>query len=148
MALDTEGRRQDGVRGITAAEMAGSRGRPDGGDTYSGVNLPTATYENPGPTANLRGIEPNTNWGRESEGPYEVTQTFGSEVPRGTPPTVEWNASQNVVGDSPQGWQSYDSASNNQVQPDWPQHGSFTNIGEMYPGNPGNYAENGGQYPR
>ena len=149
MALNMEGRRSDGVRAITSAEMAGSRGRPDGGDTYSGVNLPVATYENPGPTPNLRGIEPNTSWDRSgNEGPYEVTQTFGSEVPRSAPPVVEWNASQNVVGDAPDGWQTYDSASNNQAKPDWPQHGSFTNIGEMYPGNPVNYAENGGQFPK
>jgi hypothetical protein len=128
--------------------MAGSRGRSDGGDTYGGVNLPTATYENPGPTANLRGVEPNTNWDRSpNESEPIITQTFGSEVPRGPVPTVEWNASQNVVGDAPDGWQTYDSASNNSVQPDWPQHGSFTNIGETYPGNAVNYAENGGKYP-
>ena len=39
-------------------EQYGSRGM-DG----KGVYLPETTYENPGPTANIRGIEPNTNMG-------------------------------------------------------------------------------------
>ena len=132
MALDPEARRAEGVSQISASDLQGSRGK-DG----VGWALPTATAGNPGPTPNLRGIEPNTGKSEGSNvGEPVITQTFGSEVPRGEVTQLPWNATINVVGDEPDGWQTYDSASNNSVRPDWPQHGSFHNFGENYPANP------------
>lgn len=80
MAVDAAGRRQEGVRGITPSEMAGSRGK-DG----TAVNLPLATNTNPGPTEHLRGIEPNTG---KAEGanvgdPMIQVDVAGEAPPRG-----------------------------------------------------------------
>ncbi len=130
--IDPEARRAEHVRPVTEAEMAGSRGA-DG----RGVDLPKATYNNPGPTANLRGIEPNTD--REAASNYGEpmiqTVTAGEAPPRGP----AFDAPDDVAGDvegpeSDDGWTTHDSASNNSVKPDWPQHGSFTSFGEDKPG--------------
>jgi hypothetical protein len=131
VALNPESRRTEGVRPLSAADLAGSRGK-DG----KGVNLPTSTYENPGPTPNMRGIEANTEREGSTE-PAFTTQTFGSEVPRGevfdTP-----DSSNRLSGGSGEGsaWDSPDSSKRNShpliLLPD-----SFTEIGESYPANGG-----------
>ena len=111
-------------------EQYGSRGM-DG----KGVHLPETTYENPGPTANIRGIEPNTDWGWSlTMDPSYDTEPAGP-VPRTEPFQIPDDAMGDVDGDSPGGWKNYDSASNNSTEPDWPQVGRFTKFGERYPGN-------------
>lgn len=131
MALNPEARRAEGVSQLTSSDLEGSRTN-DG----QGVNLPTATYSNPGPTANLRGIEANTG---KSEGPNigepVITQTFGSEVPRGevfnTPEVLG-----TVVGPGDNPWRGPDSsASNSHVAPMI--EDSFCAMGEKYPANGG-----------
>lgn len=131
MALDPEARRAEGVAPLSAKYLKGSRG-----SNGAGVDLPTATYNNPGATPNLRGVEANTSFDRAaSEGEIVITQTFGSEVPRGE----VWHAPDDALGDvegpeTDDGWTSYDSAANNSTEPLWPQVGSFTKFGEKYPG--------------
>lgn len=80
MAINPEARRQEGVSPITSADRVGS-----GGKNGNGVELPTATYRNPGATPNLRGVEANTG---KSEGsnvgePMIQTVTAGEAPPRG-----------------------------------------------------------------
>ena len=131
MAIDMQGARQVGVSPLSPMDVEGSRGK----DGY-GVNLPETSATNPGPTDNLRGIEPNTSIDAPSQfGEPEIYQTFGSEVPRGEVFNAPQDQQGDVDGDSPGGWQTYDSSSNNSVMPDWPQVGSFTKFGEHYPAN-------------
>jgi hypothetical protein len=116
---------------MKASDLEGSRGQ-DG----RGVNLPETTAGNPGPTDNLRGIEPNTSIDAPSQfGEPVITQTLGSEVPRGE----VFNAPQDQLGDvegpGDPGWQNYDSSANSSVTVDLPQVGSFTKFGEHYPAN-------------
>lgn len=130
MAVNPEERRQAGISQMTAADMTGSRTK-DG----RGVNLPETTYQNPGPTANIRGIEANTNWGWESTAEPMIQVSTGGEMPVSSPPfQVPMDAMGDVDGDAPDGWQTHDSSANNSVMPDWPQVGSFTKFGEKYPG--------------
>jgi hypothetical protein len=130
MAIDMQGARQVGVSPLSPMDVEGSRGQ----DGY-GVNLPETGASNPGPTDNLRGIEPNTSIDAPSQfGEPEIYQTFGSEVPRGE----VWHAPQDqlgdVDGDAPDGWQVAQRTAHD-VVPDWPQVGSFTKFGEHYPAN-------------
>jgi hypothetical protein len=91
----------------------------------------------------MRGVEANTAWTWEGNtGEPVITQTFGSEVPRGEVFNAPDASGNDVVRDAPDGWDTYDSASNNSDQPLWPQVGSFTKMGEKYPGNKVNGAEN------
>ena len=80
MAVDPAGRRQEGVRAITQSELEGSRGK-DG----RAVNLPLSTNTNPGPTAHLRGIEPNTGKAEGSNvgDPMIEVNVIGEAPPRG-----------------------------------------------------------------
>lgn len=133
MALDPMARRAEGVSQLTQSEMDGSVGH-DG----KGWNLPTASAGNPGPTSDLRGVEPNTG---KSEGSNvsdpEMTQTFGSEVPRGPEfmsPDSSGMASTHETGD---GWQTTDSVAKNSMALNVPPD-SFAAMGEDYPGNGGN----------
>lgn len=131
MDLNPMARRAEGVSQLSSADLEGSVGK-DG----TGVNLPTATYNNPGPTANLRGIEPNTSWDRNgNDGEPVITQTFGSEVPRGEvfhAPDVLGS----VIGPGDNPWRSPDSsASNSHVAPMI--EDSFCAMGETYPANGG-----------
>lgn len=80
MAIDPGSTRNHGVRPITPSEMAGSRGA-DG----RGVDLPETTFRNPGPTENLRGIEPNTSLNDASvlDEPIIEVNVAGEAPPRG-----------------------------------------------------------------
>jgi hypothetical protein len=69
MAIDPVSRRAEGVEPLKAADFRGSPGK-----NGEGVDLPTATYNNPGPTANLRGFEANTNWTRSGNEAEPVIQ--------------------------------------------------------------------------
>jgi hypothetical protein len=114
------------------ADLIGSRGA-DG----KGVKLPTSTYANPGPTTNIRGIEPNTGLHDASNfAEPETTQTFGSEVPRGTPFDTGDSSGKLASGPGDHPWTSPDSSAANShpavLLPD-----SFTEIGESYPANGG-----------
>ena len=123
--------RDHGVRPLTPSDVAGSVGM-DG----RGVNLPTSTYDNPGPTSNIRGIEPNTDLMSGRMDPtYQVN--VAGELPVSavlSPPfQVPQDALGDVDGDSPDGWTTADSSSQNSAMPE-PQVGSFTKFGEKYPG--------------
>jgi hypothetical protein len=99
------------------------------------VNLPETGASNPGPTDNLRGIEPNTSIDAPSQfGEPEIYQTFGSEVPRGEVFNAPQDQQGDVDGPGDPGWQNYDSSANSSVTVDLPQVGSFTKFGEKYPG--------------
>jgi hypothetical protein len=139
MGVDPMSRRAEGVSPLSQKDLEGSRGRPDG-DTSAGVNLPTATYENPGPTPNIRGIEPNTNWGWESTGEPMIQVTTAGEMPVSavlSPPfSVPQDALGDVEGPAPDGWTTADSSAMNSKPPE-PQVGSFTKFGEKYPGSGG-----------
>ena len=135
--LDPQARRAQGVKPLSREDLMGSRGRPDG-DTSAGVNLPTATYENAGPTPNLLGVEPNTNWGWESTGEMMIQVNVAGELPvtavLSPPETTPQDALGDVEGPAPDGWMQSDSSSGNSHLPE-PQVGSFTKFGEKYPGN-------------
>jgi hypothetical protein len=129
--MDLAAARQVGVSPLSPMDVEGSRGK----DGY-GVNLPETPSGNPGPTANLRGIEPNTSIDAPSQfGEPIITQTFGSEVPRGEVFSAPQDQLGDVEGPGDPGWQGYDSAANNSVAVDSPQVGSFTKFGEHYPAN-------------
>lgn len=112
-------------------QQVGSRGM-DG----QGVNLPTSTYENPGPTENIRGIEANTDLMSGRMAP-EIMVNVAGELPVSavlSPPfQVPMDQLGDVDGDAPDGWTTADSSSNNSALPE-PQVGSFTKFGEKYPG--------------
>lgn len=138
MALNPQARRAEGVSPLTTSDLEGSRGI-DG----TSVNLPTSTYRNPGPTPNLRGIEPNTSLTDASNfGEPVITSTFGSEVPRGevfdAPDSSGMNALDNDADDKV--WQASDSSARNSHPIDIPPD-AFSAFGESYPGNGG---DNGG----
>lgn len=130
MALDPQARRAEGVSQLTSADLEGSRTN-DG----TGVNLPTATYNNPGPTANLRGIEPNTNWDGSTTEPMIVTNTIDGYT-RDAPFVSPKDSLGDVEGPASDGWTTADSTSQNSSIPE-PQVGSFTKFGEKYPGSGG-----------
>ena len=137
MVLDAQARRAVGVSPMSAADMTGSRTK-DG----RGVNLPETSSGNPGPTANLRGIEPNTSidWAGNTTDP-EIQVNVAGELPVSavlSPPFDTPDSSGlDTDGDSPEGWQTYDSSAKNSVGPDWPQVGSFSKFKEDYPGSGG-----------
>jgi hypothetical protein len=128
-------RRAEGVSPLSPADLEGSRGA-DG----RGVNLPKATYENPGPTANLRGIEANTNWGWDSTGEPMIQVMVGGEMPVSavlSPPfTAPYDAQKDTVGPGDPGWEGADSSSQNVHSLIIPQD-SFSAMGETYPANGG-----------
>lgn len=133
MALDPMARRAEGVKPLTQSEMDGSVGQ-DG----KGWNLPTAPAGNPGPTSNLRGVEANTGKSEGSNiGEPEMTQTFGSEVPRG--PAMALPDSSGLAAsstDTRDGWQTIDSvAKNSYDSPLTVPPSSASAMGEREPGN-------------
>ena len=132
MAIDPKARRAVGTTPMDMSVLIGSRG--DGG---RGVKLPTSTYKNPGPTDNIRGIEPNTDLHDASNfEPAFTTQTFGSEVPRGEVFNAPDDSGKLASGTGDHPWTSADSSAKNShpavLLPD-----SFTGIGESYPANGG-----------
>ena len=133
MALNPESRRQEGVSQLTPNDMRGSVG--SNGD---GVELPTATYRNPGATPNLRGVEPNTG---KSEGsnvgePVIQTVTAGEAPPRGEVFHSPDSSGVDTIGDSKAMRTSADSSSKNSMK--MPMiHDSFSAMGETYPANGG-----------
>lgn len=128
--MDLAAARQVGVSPLSPMDVEGSRGK----DGY-GVNLPETSATNPGPTDNLRGIEPNTSIDAPSQfGEPVITQTFGSEVPRGEVFNAPQDQLGDVDGEAPDGWQVAQRTAHD-VVPDWPQVGSFTKFGEHYPAN-------------
>jgi hypothetical protein len=135
MVLDPMSRRAEGVSPLSRADLEGSRTQ-DG----RGVNLPTATYENPGPTPNIRGIEANTNWGWESTGEPMIQVSVAGEMPVNVVLSPPYRVPQDALGDvegpAPDGWTQPDSAIGNSHLPE-PQVGSFTKFGEKYPGSGG-----------
>ena len=130
MALDPQARRAEGVSPISLADLEGSRGK----DGY-GVNLSTSTYTNPGPTANLRGIEANTNWEGSTTEPMIDTSPAG-EVPRGekfdTPDSSGLNSADHLQFK----WDTADSSLKNSFVTVYP-HDAFSAMGETYPANGG-----------
>lgn len=58
---------------VPQSELEGSRG----GDG-NGVILPTVGYKNPGPTENLRGVEPNTGKQSDAGNSYPLPKQDGS----------------------------------------------------------------------
>lgn len=132
MAVDPAGRRQDGVRALTAEETRGS------GASQGYVNLPESTYRNPGPTPNLRGIEPNTG---KSEGsnvgdPLVFTTPAGEfdTNQRSAPFNTPDSSGVNAAGDDGV-WDSADSSARNSHELDVIPHDAFSAFGETYPGN-------------
>jgi len=130
MAIDAASRRQDGVKPLSPQQGSG-------GYDGKGVNLPTSTYENPGPTENIRGIEPNTNWGWESTeevlgAPATVIEGYTRDAPFDTPD----DSLGDTVGPGDPRWQNYDSSARNSHAADIP-HDSFSAFGESYPANGG-----------
>jgi hypothetical protein len=111
-----------------------------GGYDGKGVNLPTSTYENPGPTANIRGIEPNTNWDSGTFEPTYQVEVAG-EMPVNVVLSPPFQVPMDQLGDvddnSPAGWSHPDNTDDNWIQPEWPQVGSFTKFDETYPANTG-----------
>ena len=130
MSLDPQVRRADGVRPISPSELSGSRGA-DG----DGVILPTTTYQNPGPTPNMRGVEPNTALMGSTTTP-EVTQTFGAEVPRGEVWQAPDSSGRNAANTSNAVWGSADSSAKNSHVLVLPAD-AFSAMGETYPANGG-----------
>lgn len=130
MALDPQARRAEGVEQISPADLEGSRGK----DGY-GVNLPTSTYTNPGPTANLRGIEANTNWGGSTSDPLIDVDTAGesAHAPRVALPD---SSGRNAVGPGDPSWGTADSSARNSHTTIYP-HDAFSAMGETYPANGG-----------
>jgi hypothetical protein len=130
VVLDAQGRRQHGVSQLTSADLTGSRTQ-DG----RGVNLPKSTYENPGPTPNLRGIEPNTSLDRAgNETEPEWIEYFPSEVPRGEVFNAPDDSGRLCVGEST--LDNFDYSGRNS-RPLVVPADSFTGIGESYPANGG-----------
>jgi hypothetical protein len=121
--------REHGVRPLTAEDVAGSVGM-DG----KGVNLPTSTYENPGPTSNIRGIEPNTNIDAGMF-PPEYQVVVAGERPVASEPFQVPQDLGDVDGDSSAGWAHPGNSPEMYLKPEWPQVGSFSKFGEHYPAN-------------
>ena len=134
MALDPQARRAEGVSPISTADLEGSRGK----DGY-GVNLPKSSYTNPGPTANIRGIEANTNWGGSTTEPVIDTSPAG-EVPRGEKFDTSDSSGLNAAGGTEEKWDTVDSSSRNSHTTVYPQD-SFSAMGESYPANGGRDGE-------
>ena len=126
--MAVEDMRNHGVRPLTPSDIEGSRGQ-DG----RGVNLPTSTYENPGPTPNIRGIEPNTNLDAGMSAPEVQTETVEGYT-RDAPFNAPSDERGDVEGPGDPGWQNYDSSANSSTPVDPPQVGSFSKFGEKYPG--------------
>jgi|ERR1035437_1289478 hypothetical protein len=120
--------RNHGVSPLPAQE--GSRGA-DG----KGVNLPKSTYQNPGPTENIRGIEPNTNMGAGLSEPEVQTETVEGYT-RDAPFDAPFNAPSDTVGPGDPRWSGADSSAKNSCPVDIP-HDSFSAAGESYPANGG-----------
>lgn len=132
MALNPERIRAEGVAQLTAADLSGSVGA-DG----RGVNLPEATYSNPGATPNLRGVEANTALTGSSIIGEPMIQ---DDVVQGYTRPAPWSAPDNsnvaAVGPGDPVWAGRDSAFHNQSVTNVPQD-SFGDFGESYPGNGG-----------
>ena len=132
MAIDPAARRAEGVSPLPDSVRTGARGK-DG----KGVNLPEASYRNPCPTENLRGVEANTSLDAASNfaEPF-TTQTFGSEVPRGVPFDTPDSSGRLAAPTSNSVRNTADSSARNShvyvMPPD-----SFSDIGESYPANGG-----------
>lgn len=133
MAIDPTSTRDHGVRPLTESEMAGTRGK-DG----RGVNLPTATNTNPGPTETLRGIEPNTSIDAPSVlgEPMLDINVAGEAPPRGEPFDTGDNSDTFTAGPGDPAWDGVDSSAKNSRGMS-PQSGSFGDFGEKYPGSGG-----------
>lgn len=132
MALNPEARRQEGVRAIGAEFFRGSPGK-----NGEGIDLPTATYTNPGSTPNLRGIEANTG---KSEGsnigePMIQTVTAGEAPPRSEVFHAP-DASAMTTQDGFPKWDSTDRDPKNERVTKIPMD-SFSAMGESYPANGG-----------
>jgi hypothetical protein len=99
------------------------------------VNLPIATYENAGPTPNLLGVEPNTNWTWEGNTGEPMVQIIvaGESPIMGPAFSAPQDSKGDVEGPAPDGWTTSDSGIMNSSLPE-PQVGSFTKFGEKYPG--------------
>lgn len=130
MALDPAARRQDGVSQLNEADLQGSRG----GDGR-GVNLPVSTYRNPGPTENLRGIEPNTALGGSSN-IGEPTINVMPGVPISEPFDAPDSSGVHAVGPGDPTWPGADSSARNSHDLGMVSD-SFDAFGEDYPGNGG-----------
>ena len=124
-------RRAEGVSALTQEQMDGSVGQ-DG----RGWNLPTASASNPGPTSDLRGIEPNTGKSEGSNIAEPIwTQTFGSEVPRGPEFNSPDSSGMATTKEVEDGWQTIDSvAKNSYDSPLMVPPNSFSAMGEKNPG--------------
>ena len=120
--------RNHGVSPLPPQE--GSRGS-DG----KGVNLPKSTYQNPGPTENIRGIEPNTNMGAGLSEPEVQTETVEGYT-RDAPFDAPFNAPSDTVGPGDPSWDGAGSATKNS-RPLVIPHDSFSAAGESYPANGG-----------
>lgn len=130
MALDPSTRRQDGVSSLSESDLQGSRG----GDGR-GVNLPVTTYRNPGPTENLRGIEPNTALAGSSNLGDPVIEAT-PEVPISEPFQMPDSSGLNAVGPGDPSWGTADSSARNSHALDVPPD-AFDALGERYPANGG-----------
>jgi hypothetical protein len=130
MTTDAQSRRGEGVRTLTAAEMSGSRG-----SNGEGVILPTVGYRNPGPTANLRGVEGNTNRvdqnGNSGDPIIEPTPGQVYSDPVQFPDSSGLTA---ITGPDGKPWLGVDAASRNSVPYVLPPD-SFSAMGEFYPAN-------------
>lgn len=133
MVVDPMTRRAEGVSPLTPADLAGSVGK----DGY-GVNLPTATAGNPGPTFGLRGIEPNTNLRGSDSEPMLQTNTADGPPPSDpvfiSPDTSGYATILNVDKD----WGGDDCAYKNSKPMPVP-ISAFNALGEQYPGSEGGF---------
>ncbi len=130
MTADAQSRRAEGVRTLTSAEMSGSRG-----SNGEGVILPTVGYRNPGPTANLRGVEGNTNGVGENGNSVDPMISIMPGLTYSDPvqfPDSSGRGTTVGTGGSPRS--TPDSFSRNSHVNDLP-HDSFSAIGEFYPAN-------------
>jgi hypothetical protein len=120
--------RNHGVSPLPPQE--GSRGS-DG----KGVNLPKSTYQNPGPTENIRGIEPNTNMGAGLSEPEVQTETVEGYT-RDAPFDAPDDSRGDTTGEGDPTWGGPGSAATNSrplvIPPD-----AFCAVGERYPANGG-----------
>lgn len=125
MAVDPMARRAEGVSPLPP--QRGSRGKDN--SSYLPVVEDAAGPSSP------RGVEPNTNL-RGSDSPPVITQTYGSEVPRGEVFSTPDSSGVNACGPGDDRRTTADSSAKNSAAVDIP-HDAFTAMGESYPANGG-----------
>lgn len=132
---------EDRNHGVYPAPISQYMGPADGdGSESMSMKFPTVGYENPGPTANLRGVEANTELMARHMAP-DATARADQDIPpineigAWTPPMNAPDSSglNSSKSSHPSGWNGPDRQN---VRPLVIVQDSYDEMGEHYPGNP------------